>query len=64
MSGLDIRFFIQLLFYSVHAQNLVFILRTGEQIISFRGFGVKVDGLELTSIGSGQSLTVNTDGNP
>merc|ERR1719391_994645 len=28
MSGLYVRFFIQLLFYSVNAQNLVFILRT------------------------------------
>ena len=36
MSGLYVRFIIQLLFYSVNAQNLVFILRTGERMVHCR----------------------------
>ena len=33
MSGLYVRFIIQLLCYSVNAQNLVFILRTGKHMV-------------------------------
>ena len=57
MSGLYVRFIIQLLFCSVNSQNLVFILRTGERMVICRfdresqvqsgRSWVKVDGPEI-----------------
>ena len=51
-----------ILFCTCSKSGIYFTHRWADHIL--QGFGVKVDGLESTSIGSGQSLTVNKDGDP